>query len=166
MGKPIIISKLQNRNTQEDKTMQTWGKHLLFGNYPAYLNIEGGSSNLQTSLDFPEDVEYSTAYTPNTPYSTYSQDRGGNSFTTNYGEVLEDENGPYRHIRETGQSAMDNENFQHFGIQRLKKNKKGYQVTSEQFAPKSQTDSLTTAFNRNFGQIPVNFNGGSIIKRK
>ena len=65
------------------------------------------------------------------------------------------------------ESAMyDDGNFQHFGIQRLKKNKKGYQVTSEQFAPKSQTDSLTAVFNRNFGQIPVNFNGGSIIKRK
>ena len=166
MGKPIIISKLQNHNKQENEKEQTWDRQLLFGNYHEYSNIEGGSSNLQTSLDSPEYVEHSTAYTPNTPYSTYSQDRGGNSFTTNYGEVLEDENGPYRHIRETGQSAMDDENFQHFGIQRLKKNKKGYQVTSEQFAPKSQTDSLTTAFNRNFGQIPVNFNGGSIIKRK
>ena len=166
MGKPIIISKLQNRNTQENEILKTWSKHLLFGNYPAYYNIEGGSSNLQESLDSPEYVEHSTAYTPNTPFSTYSQTRGGSSFTTNYGEVLEDENGPYRHIRETGQSVYDDGNFQHFGIQRLKKNKKGYQVTSEQFAPKSQTDSLTTVFNRNFGQISVNFNGGSIIKRK
>ena len=166
MRKPIIINKLQNHNTQENETKQTWGRQLLFGNHPAYSNIEGGSSNLQTSLDFPEYVEHSTAYTPNTPFSTYSQDRSGGSFTTNYGEVLEDENGPYRHIRETSQSIKDDGNFQHFGIQRLKKNKKGYQVTSEQFAPKSQTDSLTAVFNRNFGQIPVNFNGGSIIKRK
>ena len=38
MGKPIIISKLQNHNTQENETKQTWGRQLLFGNHPAYSN--------------------------------------------------------------------------------------------------------------------------------
>ena len=163
-GSPLFIGPESPAHREARLRYESSIRHQKGGIVKGQNSIPGGMPALYKSSILPKDApERKTG----AGYTLSSFNRGGGGNTSDFGEIVTDENGlSYRDVRDTDWNTAFGELSQSYHREYVpnkaykKAIKRGFKPIYDNYTPQ-QTDSLKTAFNSNFGNFGTANEDGS-----